>query len=314
MHEARHIDGFPHIMCTHGARANMQGACDKRITDEGSYAVTVETYAQLSRYAEDLHPALRAYAAVSAVTYADEAFEVTTKVEREVQFLLTTTAGEFYTLDSDGSAKLERRGKSPALGRIVPRGRLSILFPDDRKLPAKFVFFNNEGDIQQSAHDLAAEYNAQTPAQRADLVGLHLAAQWNVRVYHNHLLFNCDPRSAATEGLPLHGQVAASILYPDGYDRATYSAVLATESGALLDFGCNASKAFVSPSTLTFDQKYTRVLKVSNMVVGLTGDGRLFTISGSRSAPLQTSLDGRVFDVAPTERVDFFEPQTPVIF
>ena len=34
MHEARHIDGFPHITCSKGARQGLQGACDKKIADE----------------------------------------------------------------------------------------------------------------------------------------------------------------------------------------------------------------------------------------------------------------------------------------
>ena len=74
MHEARHIDGYPHITCSKGPRKGLQGACDNRITDTGSYDVTVETYAQMAEYSPNLHPALRAYSKASAVIYADEAF------------------------------------------------------------------------------------------------------------------------------------------------------------------------------------------------------------------------------------------------
>ena len=95
MHEARHIDGYPHITCSRGPRAGLGGACDNRITDTGSYDVTVETYAQMAEYAPNLHPALRAYSKASAVIYADEAFDTPVSIDRTEKFVLLTNKKEF---------------------------------------------------------------------------------------------------------------------------------------------------------------------------------------------------------------------------
>ncbi len=310
MHEARHIDGFPHITCAHGPRTGLQGACDQQISDHGSYAVTVETYAQLAAYATDIHPALRAYAASSAVVYADEAFETPAHVDRQPNFLVLTNSKEFYRLPADGSSNLQRLGDAPALGHIVSRAQHLILYPDDKALPAKYIFSKNEGEIQQAAGDIAVEYNGQTPQQRAELVDVHIGAQWTVRVYHNHLLFVCDPTSPATQDVILSGQVAGSVLYPNGYDRAASSTFLITETGTLMEFGCKSRKAFVQAARMTLDQKYKRVQKLGQEVIGLTPDGRLFVINGAHSTPLKTSMDGRIYDLMPSQTFAFFASST----
>src|SRR5262249_33030297 len=96
-------------------------------------------------------------------------------------------------------------------------------------------------------------------------------------------------------------------VYPNGYDRAAGSAYLLTTSGSVMEFGCENKKAFVRQASLTLDQKYKRVYKMGNTVLGLTNDGRLFQVNGTTSAPLQTSVDGRVYEIAPTEGIQFFE-------
>ncbi len=307
MHEARHMDGFPHITCDRGPRAGLGGACDQRMSDEGSYSVTVETYAQLARYAPDLHPALRAYARSAAVIYADEAFETPVKVDREDKFLLLTNTKEFYRMGTDGTDKLERLGDAPTLGHIVIRARHMILFPEDKTMDAKYVFANNQGEIHQQAGDLAMEYNAQTPAERAKLVDMYIGAQWSTRVFTDHLKFLCDPRSSDSQDVSLDRQVPVAVIYPDGLDRGAASRNLLTESGAILQFGCQSGRGYVKASALTLDQKFKRVYASGKLVLGLSPAGNLFRIDGMKSTPLSTSVDGRIFDLVPTQAYSFFD-------
>lgn len=307
MHEARHIDGYPHIMCSRGPRAGLQGACDQRMSDLGSYTVTVETYAQLGAYATDLHPALKAYARASAVIYADEAFETPANIGRTAQFLLMTTAKEFYKLPADGSSQLTRLGDSPSLGHVVMRARHMILYPEDKNLPAKYIFSHNEGDIEQQAGDLAVEYNSQSPQQRAELVDMYVGAQWSARVYRSHVLFLCDPRSSAAQDLALNGLLPVTVIYPNGYDRAASSTFVLTDSGQVVEIGCNSNKGFVRAANLKLDQKYKRVYKVGSEVLGLSVDGRLFQINGATSTALPTRADGKIFELIPNESYQFFD-------
>ncbi len=310
MHEARHIDGFPHTTCSTGPRKGLQGACDKKISDGGSYAVTVETYAQLAKYAVDLHPALKAYSLASAVTYADETFETPARVDREEKLLLMDDAKNFATLNLT-TGQMENLGQTPALGRLVPRAQHLILFPEDKSLPAKYVFTKNEGDIMQAAGDAVLEYNAQTPAERADLVGLHIAAQWTAKVYSQKIVFGCSAKSNATSTAVIpDGRKVSGILYMNGYDRVSRMHSVITEDGVIYDFGCTeAERPVLQASTVKLDQKFKRIHKVGGKVIGLSQDGRLFSIANGKSTEMSTSLDGHIFEIAPRQSFGFMNAQ-----
>jgi hypothetical protein len=308
MHEARHIDGFPHMTCSSGARQGINGACDTRISDGGSYAVTVETYAQLAAYAGDLHPALRAYARSSAVVYADEAFDTPARVARNLHFMVMTRDQQFHTLKVAGrSVETKALGRSPALGHIVLRGLHMILYPDDKTLQAKYVFARDEGDIQQAAGDIAVEYNGQTPEKRAELLDVHIGGQWSAKVYANRVNLACDPRSDAKGDVNLNGEIAISLIYPAGYDRGVLKANLITQSGKVLEIGCENKRPYVRAASLTFDQNFKRIHKAGNDVVGLTQDGHVYLISGNRSTLLATPFDGQVHELVPSQTVEFLD-------
>jgi hypothetical protein len=306
MHEARHIDGYPHTTCRQGARAGLQGACDTKIADGGSYAVSVETYAQIARYAPDVHPALRAYAKSSAVTYADEAFDAKVRIDRDPKFILMTKDLDFVSLDASRGFAVQTLGKVPELGRIVMRAQHMILFPENKANPAKYVFARGEGDIAQQAGDFAADYNSQSPADRAKWVDAFIGAQWGLRVFGDRARFGCDPRSEATRDVSLNGETAKSLLYPNGYDRASKVVQLQTVSGKILDLSC-VGGASVKPSTLTLDRGFKRMYRSGAETIGLGDDGKLYRVVGSVSQPVNTVYDGRIHDIAPSSGYKFFD-------
>jgi hypothetical protein len=306
MHEARHIDGYPHITCSRGARAGINGACDQRISDTGSYAVTVETYAQLGRYAPDIHPALAAYARSSAVVYADEAFQTPTSIDRDMHFIVMADDKQFYRLNANGEAELTELGMAPAVGHIIMRGVHMILYPEDKSMTARYVFANNEGEIVTQPGDLGIEYNMSSEEVRANWVDVHIGAQWTAKIQKNEMELKCDPRKDTKTTLSTDGEVAASILYPTGYDRAAMGAQLAMESGAIYDFGCQNGRAYLRVSDMKFDQAFKRIHKVGGDVIGLGMDGKLYRINGQSSEAMTTALDGRIVEIAPHQTFTFF--------
>ncbi len=306
MHEARHIDGYPHMTCTRGARTGLQGACDDRISSGGSYAVTVETYAQIARYATDLHPALKAYAKSSAVIYADEAFEAPVRVDRVNEFTFMTTDRKFHRLNLDSGVEIEDLGTAPALGQIVMRGQHMILFPEDKTLTAKYVFARDEGELPQTAGDIAVEYNGLTPAQRTEWVGIHLGAQWSAKILKTKLVLACDPRAATSNDVSTNGETPVAAVYPNGYDRANMYAHLVMASGRVFEFGCNDKSAFLRASSEVLDGNFKRIHKAGGNVVGLGVDGKLYRIENGRSTLLSTAFDGQVFDLVPSQTYSFF--------
>ena len=307
MHEARHIDGFPHIMCSKGPRQGMQGACDVRMSDGGSYAVTVETYAQIAKFATDLHPALKAYARASAVIYADEAFENQVRINRTENLLVMNANLEFVSLNVETGAE-SVIGKAPNAGHIIRRSQHLVIFPDDRTLKSEYVFARNEGTVDQSPGELFVEYNNQTPEQKAQLVDFHSGAQWSARVYKSTIKFLCDPKSATvTEVAVPAGQVAANLIYVNGYDRGVYSTNLVMQSGDIYELGCESQKAYLKASpAVKLDQNYKRLYKLGARTVGLTVEGKMFLVDGGKSTPLQTSQT-KVLEIIPFQTFEFFE-------
>lgn len=306
MHEARHIDGFPHITCSSGPRKGLNGACDQRISDGGSYAVTVETYAQLGHYALDVHPALRAYARASATVYAAETFQTPARVNKTENLLLLTSSLDYQLMNMQ-NGQIKQLGKAANAGHIIHRGVHLIMFPEDKNLISEYVFANNEGQISQTPGDVFAEYNASSPAEKAQLVDFHSSTQWNARVYKSMVRFACDPNAATITDIQVPaGQVAAGLVYPNGYERDVYAAHVAMENGDVYDLGCANTKAFLRPSSLKLDQKYKRLYKVAGQTVGLL-DGKLFSVNNGLSSPFATPFDGKVVEITPQQTFEFFE-------
>ncbi|UOF01356.1 hypothetical protein [Bdellovibrio reynosensis] len=307
MHEARHIDGFPHITCRSGARKNLAGACDNRISDGGSYAVTVETYAQLAKYATDLHPALRAYSMATAATYAEETFEVPARVNHQDNLLLMAESRDLFLMDVQNAFRMEAQGQTPALGHLVLRGQHMILFPDDKAQTARYLFTKNAGEIAQSAGDAVVEYNSKSAAERSRLVDLHIAAQWVGKIYTDKVNLACDPRSAAATDLSFNGVTAVGILYINGYTRTADVHYVMTSTGTIYEFGCPGGRPTLRPSSVKLDQRYKRVHKVGNKVMALTFDGLLYQINGTQEAPVKTSIDGHIHEIVPHQTYQFLE-------
>ncbi len=340
MHEARHIDGYPHTTCTRGPRAGIQGACDKKISDGGSYAVSVETYAQLAKYAKGLHPALKAYSRASAVVFADEAFETPVRIERTEKLMVLTDDLKFRTLDLQ-TQKLTDLGQSPFSGRLYKKAQLMILIPENRNENARFVFANNEGEISNIPGDMIEEYNAQTPAVKANLLDVFHGAQMTARLYKNKVTFTCDPKSKDTQDIQIPSvgagngagngagsgpwaSVAAGIIYPNGYDRAAMTGHFVMDSGEVFEMGCQSKRAYVRASSLRLDQKYSRLYKLG---VGSTGggiggpvasastyavaNGQLYAINANGSSalvnPAGALATSKVIDIAPYQNFNFFD-------
>jgi hypothetical protein len=308
MHEARHIDGYPHTTCHSGPRAGMQGACDQRISDGGSYAVTVETYAQIARYANDVHPALKAYSAASAVVYADEAFDETPRIDRQDGFVVLANDGQLHKVEVNGSSvSFKALGQAPALGHLVKRAQYFVLYPDDKNLTSGYFFLNNEGTIQQTAGTVSAEYNGQTPAQRAEWVDVYLGGLWYSKVKRTEIIFGCSATSTSTQSVSTNGETPVTLIYPNGYARDTRTAQVLMASGKVFDMGCNGTTPYLRASASTFDRPMKRVYKSGSDVLGLGTDGKLYRLNGFTSTALSTSLDGRIYDLVAAQSFSFFQ-------
>ena len=307
MHEARHIDGYPHTTCRSGPRAGIRGACDRRISDGGSYAVSVETYAQLGRYATNLHPALMAYSKAAAVIYAEEAFDEKTEIDRTPHFLALTKDKSFHRMNFDQEPSYEKLGSAPHLGHLIMRGQFMMMLPDDKSHKAGYVLANNEGPLPHSPRAFAKDYNNSSPSERAALIDAHVGGNWAAQVKSGELLIKCESRSDRGQTLSYQGEEPLTVIYPNGYSRHNLSAHLMMRSGKIFEFGCNRKRGYLHSTQLELDQKYKRVYKSGRLTIGLTSDGNLYKIDGTGSIKISTQIDGQIHDIAPAESFKFFD-------
>lgn len=311
MHEARHIDGFPHTTCRSGARAGLQGACDTKISDGGSYAVSVETYAQLARYGTDIHPALKAYSMASAVTYADEAFQTPARVDRSQSLLILTKDRQFHNLDLTLN-DLSTLGQSPEEGFLVSRSQSLILFPFDRTKDARYVFVNNEGEVNQSAGELVSKYNEKTPAERAQLIDLHIGGRWAARLYTNEIEFQCDPRSDTVSKMNIPKGKAIGFLYLDGYDRGSQSTQILVDTGDIFEAACDSRslKPSITLSSRRLPGDLVRAHQVAGRTFGVSRDGLLYEIENNQAILIKTGFTAEIDDIAQRQVFRFFDSST----
>lgn len=308
MHEARHIDGFPHMTCTKGPRKGIQGACDNKISDHGSYGVTVETYAQLAKYATDLHPALKAYSKASAIVYGQEAFETPTKMDRKSEFVFLTMDKQFHKLNVESGVKVSALGHSPSLGNIVMRAEFMVLFPEDKNLSASYVFAHDEGIPEQSPGPDVIEYNSQTPADKMNLIALHYGAQFKAKVYANKVSMACDPTTPSLKDVAITGTAKPmTFVYPYGYSREPKVAHLQMENGQIMEVGCQGTNPYITNSSIKYDKIFKRVYLSGTATLGLGTDGNLYTITNGVSTLLNTGFQGKVFELAPSASYSFFD-------
>ncbi|AGH95908.1 hypothetical protein [Pseudobdellovibrio exovorus] len=308
MHEARHIDGFPHIECSRGPRKGLAGACDEAISDGGSYAVTVETYAQLSKYAEGLHPAIKAYARASAILYASETFDKPVRMQKTQKLMLFAGAGDQYLMNPK-SLELEESGRLPLYGKVTLRGPHLILFPAQKELPAQFLFAQAEGTIAQSPPLFANDYNEQSVVERERFLDLHMATQWQARLEPRSVIMACNPKSDEKQTLPLpSGLSAQNFIYPNGYSRESSVGHVMTREGEVVEIGCRSLRAYIKKSSIKLDRAYTSLFQVSGDTFGVS-EGSLYKVKGRRSELQRIGLEGSIFDMTFYENYNFFDAE-----
>lgn len=301
MHEARHIDGFAHVTCSQGPRAGLQGACDKKISDAGSYAVSVETYAQLGKYGKDIHPAYRAIAQASSLIYAAEAFQVPVRINREEAFVALTADKKLYQFGSDLKAATQI-GQTENSGHIIKSKLGLVLLPENKS--QLMVRFFQTGETQT----MDIEYNKLSAAARANVVDYYFGWTWNARIDKNKVTFFCDKRQKPTVSseVAISGE-ALAVVYPEGYAPDKNYAYVTTTNG-MVKISCptlGGQGQVAAANNVQLDADIKRVHKANVTTIGLTNTGELVNLSNN-SQRVDLGI-GTISDVISFTRATFFE-------
>jgi len=303
LHEARHLDGFPHVMCSEGPRAGLQGACDKKISDGGSYAVTVETYTQLGQYGKDINPAFRAIAQASALIYGAEAFQQKVKINTEEAFLALTSDKKIYKIDSNLTKAPQVLGATSDLGHFIKSKMGLVIMPNDKNKQMVRVFPTGE------TQSMANEYNTSSVSDRQNVVDYYFAWTWNARIEKNKVRFFCDKREKPTQSVDVSFPAnvdAQAIIYTEGYTPNQNYALVTTSQG-LYKISCESGKGQIAAAQNRIDADILRVHKANNVTLALTKTGEVLNLS-SQAQRIDLGVSN-IVDITSYTRATFFDKQ-----
>lgn len=302
MHEARHIQGHPHRTCTWGPRKNLQGACDQRISEGGSYAVTVETYSQLAKHGKNIHPAFKAIAEASALIYAEESFEIPVKINKQESFVVLSEAKQMFRLDAELKKPAELLGQTANLGRLIKSKSGLHIMPNDRTLPMTKIY--QTGETQNLT---SGEYNKNV-AERSKAVDYYFAWLWNARIEKNVVKFFCDKREFpdAVSEVSLNDAEALAIVYPEAYAADKNYAFINTTKG-IMKISCDGRKGKVEDTNLKVDTDILRLHKIGNTSLALTTTGDLLSIDSTGSIQKIDTNANIMTDISAVTRAQFFD-------
>jgi hypothetical protein len=163
MHEVRHFDGHRHVTCTQGNENGSGGACDQKITGQGSYAISVQTLVGLAR-SKDTLAEEKPLVEAEATYMAFNKFNVVPEVKINHSMLLSNKAGEVYSWVIGKSADLVKTLSSPAV--LNGSGRHLTIYPSDTNLDA-YRMDNGLTATVDNPGLYAKHYNEQSVQERA---------------------------------------------------------------------------------------------------------------------------------------------------
>ncbi len=159
LHEARHVEGFAHVTCTRGINKALEGACDQKIQDHGSYAISVEALVKMALLDDRVLAIDKKLNMLNALAYANNAFNEPVGQE---------SSSAIYLADADDKNGFIFDGTTltPAPAYLASGSVFSLInalevFPDDQSQAYVLDSMTLKSiDIAQAA---TAYYNEQHP-------------------------------------------------------------------------------------------------------------------------------------------------------
>lgn len=190
VHEARHIDGHPHQLCSQGAFANQFSfACDDSYEGGGSYSVGAEFYVKVLR-SERVDPEVRREARYLALMdFLNRFNQLPFKLRKGA--LLKTKQGKLLFYDGRELAPILAGGPELKDGnwKVTQIAGLATFFDLAKGWVRSFEFAPQLADTWG---DLAAGYSARPESERRKLVDAHYGFNYACLLFTNELRCGLD--------------------------------------------------------------------------------------------------------------------------
>lgn len=237
MHEVRHFDGYGHVTCTQGNENGMRGACDEKITDRGSYAISLQTLVGLAR-SEQTPAEEKGALEAEAVYMAFNKYNVVPQVKMENAIVLSNSLGEVYRWVVGKSAKLIKKLDDAAVVRAS--GANLTIYPIDTSIDA----YRMDGGLTATLDNpglYAKFYNEDSESERENFKSISYFGTGGL-LKGNTLITLCDGGSAelGQTDLSSRGDFVRIINLPKEDSEREYDSYLLKTDGSLLKYECRS--------------------------------------------------------------------------
>jgi hypothetical protein len=184
LHEARHVEGFPHVMCLAGNKVANSGGCDERIEDKGAYAVTTETMAKMALRGTNVPEAERLKMRLNLLSYLESFNELVSGVGNSGIYLESKDGKQAYLYDGAVLTLAPVMAKT----HFVSRGLSLIAVPESKADGFGVDVFTTKLDATPAVGGCILDYNKLPVAERRPLVDIVTDGPYSACIYENALV------------------------------------------------------------------------------------------------------------------------------
>jgi hypothetical protein len=237
MHEVRHFDGHRHVTCASGQEEGNRGACDTRLSNKGSYAISVQTIVGMAR-SNDTPKDQASLLESEALYMAFNKFNETPEVKINNAVILSNNAGEVLKWNPLKKTIIKVGQLNESAVVLNSYNRFTI-YPTDANVPAYRM--DKELRVRQDSIGLfAVEFNKETPAEKEKYKNISYLGAGGL-LKENTLITICDNKTLFKENLNKRGEFVAMIsMSEDDFDQERTTLLLSTK-GDIISYECRDS-------------------------------------------------------------------------
>lgn len=183
LHEARHIEGYPHELCLAGNKVGATGGCDERIDDRGSYAVSTEALAKILFRGQNISPSEKKRLKIQLLESLESFNEPVNGIGNTALYLVDETESRAYFFDGLQLYPTRHFEQAHVVSRFV---NLQIL-PKNKMKAFSWDVLQSESSFSPAAGACAQAYNALPAPKRSRLLEVIDDGIYFACVYEDHL-------------------------------------------------------------------------------------------------------------------------------
>ena len=274
LHEARHTEGHPHVMCLAGNKAANSGGCDERIEDQGAYAVTSEAMAKIAMRGINVPEAEREKMRLNLLVYLESFNESVQGIGNSGIYLESQDGKQAYIFDGVSLASVPKLAKT----HFVSRTLSLIALPESKADGFGVDIFKKGLNKIPAAGGCVLEYNRQAPKDRKMLIDIVADGPFSACIYENSIVGRIDGKDGVDAKIEIPGKIRAVFTSDEVFESQRDSFFVRNNKNETYRVRFTEKETFEISKVQDPSKSFNRLFFFNNDLTGLKEDGRLMKI------------------------------------